>query len=52
MNERKRPRPAPVDQPVIVAEREVTRGMDGDGVVHHDGAFFDRADARIATCGC
>src|ERR1700721_2974709 len=41
----------PVDDPVVVAERDVAHGADGDGVVDHHWALFDCAEAQNAYIG-
>ena len=51
MKARNRPRLGAVDQPVIVAEREVAHRPDRDRVVDHDARFSMLPTPRIATCG-
>src|SRR5258708_35962452 len=40
-----------IDQAVVVAERYVAHGADGDGIVDDHGALFDGAEAENADVG-
>src|ERR1700739_423347 len=40
-----------VDHAVIIAQRHITHGADGDGVVDDDRALFDGAEAENADVG-